>query len=164
MESTEPHPNAIDAAAALRDAEASRAALARGIRTPPWFFTSIGVAIAAQIALTAVGFSWSIGSGGIAGLSASTIAAFAAGIAILAGVAAVQLAAFRRLNGVWVGGLLSRVVLGTGALASVAYVVALLAAIWAAIGTQWWLVAISSIIGGAAYALAGRRWLDGYRA
>ena len=138
--------------------------LAQRIRTPSWFFTSIGVAIAAQIALTAVAMSWSVSGSGIAAISTWTLAAFAAGIAILLAVAGLQLAAFRRLNGVWLGGLLSRVVLGTGALASGAYLVALGAAIWSAIDAQWWLVATCSIIGGAAYAFAGRRWFDAYRA
>ena len=138
--------------------------LAQGIRMPAWFFTSIGIAIAAQIGLTAVAMSWSVSGSGITSVSTWAIAAFAAGIAILLAVAGVQLAAFRRLNGVWVDGLLSRVVLGTGALASGAYVVALGAAIWSAIEAQWWLVATCSIIGGAAYALAGRRWFDAYLA
>ena len=138
--------------------------LAQRIRTPPWFFTSIGFAIAAQIALTAVAISWSVSESGISAISTGTLAAFAAGVAVLFAVAGVQLAAFRRLNGVWVGGLLSRVVLGTGALASGAYIVALGAAIWSAIDAQWWLVATCSIVGGAGYALAGRRWFDAYRA
>ena len=133
MESSERHPNATEASAALSDAEASRAELAQRIRTPSWFFTSIGVAIAAQIALTAVALSWSVSDSGIAAVSTWTLAAFGAGIAILLLVAGVQLAAFRRLNGLWLGGLLSRVVLGTGILASGAYVVALGAAIWSAI-------------------------------
>ena len=164
MESSERHPNATEASAALSDAEASRAELAQRIRTPSWFFTSIGVAIAAQIALTAVALSWSVSDSGIAAVSTWTLAAFGAGIAILLAVAGVQLAAFRRLNGLWLGGLLSHVVLGTGVLASGAYVVALGAAIWSAIAAQWWLVASCSIIGGAAYALAGRRWFNSYRA
>ena len=42
--------------------------------------------------------------------------------------------------------------------------VALRAAIWAAIEAQWWLVATCSIVGGAVYALAGRRWFEAYRA
>ncbi|MGH3055503.1 MAG: hypothetical protein ACRDL7_11060 [Gaiellaceae bacterium] len=75
-----------------------------------------------------------------------------------------QLARFRRLNGVWLSGFLSRVVLGTGTLASVSYGVAFGAATWAAFEAQWWLVATCSIIGGAAYALNGRRWLRAYRA
>ena len=138
--------------------------LAQRLRTPPLFFTSIGVAIALQIALTAVALSWSVGAGGITGLSGWSLAVLVAGVAVLLAVAGVQLAAFRRLNGVWIGGLLSRVVLGTGAIASFAYVLALLAAIWAAIEAQWWLVATCSIVGGAAYALGGRRWFEAYRA
>lgn len=138
--------------------------LAQRLRTPPLFFTSIGVAIALQIALTAVALSWSVGDGGITTLSSWTLAFLVAGVAVLLVVAGVQLAAFRRLNGVWIGGLLSRVVLGTGAIASFAYVVALLAAIWAAIESQWWLVIVCSVVGGAAYAFGGRRWLEAYRA
>ena len=75
-----------------------------------------------------------------------------------------QLARFRQLNGVRLGGLLSRVVLGTGTLASVSYAVAAVFAIVGAFDKRWWLVAISSIIGGALYALNGRRWLRAYRA
>ena len=164
MESTEQHPSAREASAALDDAVASRAILAQRLRTPPWFFTSIGVAIAVQIALTAIALSWSVGAGGITGLSDWSLAVFVAGVAVLLAVASVQLAAFRRLNGAWIGGLLSRVVLGTGAIASSAYVLALLGAIWAAIDAQWWLVATCSIVGGAAYALGGRRWFRAYRA
>jgi len=135
------------------DAEASRATLAKGITTPSWFFTSIGAAIAVQIASTAVG---------LGATSAATLSALVAGIVASAAVAGVQLARFRRLNGVWVGGLLSRVVLGTGALASASYAVAIGAATWAAFDAQWWLVVIWSAIGGAAYALSGRRWLRVY--
>jgi hypothetical protein len=74
-----------------------------------------------------------------------------------------QIARFRRLNGVWLGGLASRVVLGTATVASVSYPVALGAAIWAAYGERWWLVAVWSSVGGAAYALSGRRWMRSYR-
>ncbi len=147
-------PAATEAAAWLDDAEASRAALARDIKTPSWFFTSIGAAIAVQIATTAVG---------VAHPSPSTLVALAAGIAFLVAVAAVQLTRFRQLNGVWLGGLLSRAVLGFDTLASVAYGVAAAAAIFAAFSSQWWLVISLSITGGAAYALSGRRWLRAYR-
>ena len=164
MESTEHHPSATEASAALDDAVASRAMLAQRLRTPPLFFTSIGVAIALQIALTAIGLSLSVAGGGITALTGWSLAFLLAGIAVLLVVAGVQLAAFRRLNGVWIGGLLSRVVLGTGAIASAAYVLALLGAIWAAIDSQWWLAITSSIVGGAAYALGGRRWFEAYRA
>lgn len=152
MESTPQRPTAAEAAAALTEAEASRSALAHGIATPPWFFTSMGAAIATQIATTAIG----LGDG--------ALWALAAGLAVFAAVAGVQLARFRRRNGVWVGGFASRVVLGTGMAASVSYVVALGVAIWAAYEAQWWLVALCSIAGGAAYALGGRRWMRAYRA
>ena len=76
--------------------------------------------------------------------------AVVAGVAVFAAVAGVQLARFRRLNGVWLGGFTSRVVLGTATAASVSYAVALGAAIWAAYGERWWLVALWSSVGGAA--------------
>jgi len=152
MESTPERPTAADASAALADAEASRAGLARGIATPAWLFTSMSVAIAAQIATTAVAF----------GEGAPWLVV--AGLVVFAVVAAVQLARFRRRNGVWLGGFASRVVLGTGTAASLSYAVALGAAIWAAYGSRWPLVALCSVAGGAAYALAGRRWMRAYRA
>jgi hypothetical protein len=155
MENTQKPPTAAEAAAALNDAEASRTLLAQRIRTPSWFFTSIGAAIAAQIASTAMG---------VGAPSRWTLAALAAGVVVLLAVAGVQLARFRQLNGVWLGGFLSRVVMGTGTLASISYAVAAAVAIWAAFDAQWWLVPTWSIIGGAAYALSGRRWVRSYRA
>jgi hypothetical protein len=151
MENTPHRPTAAEASAALHDAEAARATLADRIATPSWFFASMSIAIAVQIATTATGLDddapWLIVGG---------LAAFAA-------VAGVQLARFRRVNGVWLGGLASRVVLGTGTAASVAYPVALAAAIFAADDDRWWLVALWSALGGAAYALSGRRWMRSYR-
>ena len=152
MESTPDRPTAAQAAAALTDAETARAALARAIATPSWFLPSIAAAVAAQIAATAVGI----------GEDAPLVVV--AGLAIFAAVAAVQLARFRRRNGVWLGGFASHVVLGTATLASAGYAVALAAAIWAAFGEQWWLVALCAIAGGVAYAVGGRRWMDAYRA
>src|SRR3954469_21330019 len=160
MES-EPHrPTAEKASAALVDAEATRATLADQIATPSWFFVSLGVAIAAQIATVAVG------RGDKPALDAGEVGTpwlVAAGVALLAAVAGVQLARFRRLNGVRLGGFASRVVLGRATGASVAYPLALGAAIWAAYGERWWLVALCSSVGGAAYALSGRRWMHTYR-
>src|SRR4051812_1166771 len=160
MESKPQRPTAGEASAALRDAEATRAALAGHIATPSWFFVSIGVAIAAQIAAVAVGLGdkQALDGGEVAGPWLA-----AAGVALFAAVAGVQLARFRRLNGVWLGGFASRVVLGTATAASVSYPVAIAAAIWAAYGERWWLVALWSAMGGAAYALSGRRWLHRYR-
>lgn len=152
MESSHERPTAAEASAALTEAEASRATLAHGIATPSWFFTSMSAAVAAQIATTAVG------------LGADVPWVMAAGLALFAAVAGMQLARFRRLNGVWLGGLASRVVLGTGIPASTSYAIALGAAIWAGYDARWWLVALWSTAGGAAYALSGRRWLRTYRA
>ena len=86
-----------------------------------------------------------------------------AGLALFAAVAGLQLARFRRRNGVWLGGLASRVVLGTGTVASASYAIALGAAIWAAYDAQWWPVMLCSAGGGAAYALSGRSWIRTYR-
>jgi hypothetical protein len=151
MENIPERPTPSGALAALTDAEASRAALAHGIATPSWLFTSIGAAIATHIATTAIGLGdgapWLV----------------AAGLAIFAAVAWVQLVRFQRLNGVWLGGFASRVVLGTGNAASASYVIALGAAIWAAFAAGWWFVALWSIAGGAAYAFYGRRWMRAYR-
>jgi hypothetical protein len=151
MESAPHRPTASEASAALVDAEAARATLADHIAAPSWFFTSMGVAIAVQIATTA------------AGLGHETPWLIAGGLVVFAAVAGVQLARFRRVNGVWLGGFASRVVLGTATAASVSYTVALGAAIWAAFGDHWWLVALWSAVGGAAYALSGARWMQTYR-
>jgi len=152
LSSMESKPSRAEAATALRDAEASRAAIAAGVAPPSWFSTSICVAISVQIATTAVG----LGDG--------TVWVLAAGLAFFAVVAGVQLARFRRRNGVWLGGFASRVVLGTGTAASSSYVIALGAAAWAALEEQWWLVALCALGGGGAYALSGLRWLRGYQA
>jgi hypothetical protein len=152
LSNMESKPTAAEAAAALQDAEASRTALAGAVATPSWFSTSIAAAIAVQIATTAIG----VGEGAPWLLLG--------GLAVFAAVAGVQLARFRRCNGVWLGGFASRVVLGTATPASAAYAVALGAAIWAAFSASWWLVAVASVAGGAAYALGGVRWLGAYRA
>jgi hypothetical protein len=151
MESTPPRPTATEASAALRDAEAARTTLAGRIAVPAWFFASLGVAIAVQIAMTAVGVGddapWLI----------------VGGLAVFAAVAGLQLGRFRRRNGVWLGGFAGRVVLGGATTTSVAYTVALGAAVWAGSGDRWWLVALWSATGGAAYALGGSRWMRRYR-
>jgi membrane protein implicated in regulation of membrane protease activity len=55
------------------------------------------------------------------------------------------------------------VVLGTATAASVSYPIALGAAMWAAYGEHWWLVALWSALGGVVFALSGRRWMRSYR-
>lgn len=144
-----------EAAAALVDAESSRTRLAEGIAVPSLLYASLGTAIAAQIATTALG---------LAGVGRWPGATLLAGAAMLIAVAGVQLVRFRRLNGVWLGGFASRVVGGTATAASISYTLALGAAIWAAYARAGWLVAVCSLAGGTAYALSGRRWVRIYRA
>lgn len=148
------NPSPSEASAALADAEASRARLAGGLVLPPLFFASIGAAITTQIATAAVGLSqhdtWATW------LLLGGLGAFIA-------VAAVQLARFRRLNGVWVGGLAGRGVLGTATSSWVSYALADGAAVWAAFERLWWLVGLCSLAGGVAYAFSGRRWFRIYR-
>lgn len=152
MESRSTTPD--EAALALDAAEASRARLARRLEVPSAFFTSIGAAIAVQIASAAVGISEQ---------SARGLLLLLAGGAAFAVTAALQLARFRRRNGVWLAGLASRVVLGTATTASAVYVAALGAALWAAFSGAWWFVVAASIVGGVGYGLCGRRWLRVYR-
>jgi hypothetical protein len=151
MESKRRRPTAAEASAALSEAHMARATLAAHITTPAWLFPSLSVAIAIQIATTA------------AGLGHDTPWLIAGGLAVFTAVAGVQLARFRRVNGVWLGGFASRVVLGAATAASVAYTGALAAAIWAAYSDQWWLVGLWAAVGGAAYALCGLRWMRDYR-
>jgi hypothetical protein len=147
-------PEPLDPYAALVDADAARDDFVRAIALPSFFLTSIGAAISAQVATTAVG---------VAHAAAWAPWALLGGLAVFVLVASVQLARFRRLNGVWVGGLASRVAGGTATAASTWYVLSLGAAMWAAFERAWWLVAVCAVAGGVAYALAGRRWVRSYR-
>ena len=85
------------------------------------------------------------------------------GVALFVLVAAIQLLLFRQLNGVRLGGLASRVVLGTATAASISYAFAFGASAWAAFNRMWWLAAVCAVAGGAAYALSGRRWWRRYQ-
>ena len=153
METPEPSPTPDDAAAALVEAEASRTRLAGTLALPSFFYAAIGAAIAVQIATAAFSIADER-------LWAPTRLA---GLALFALVAGIQLLRFRQLNGVWLGGLASRVVLGSAMAASTSYVLALGASAWAGFNRRWWLVAVCAVAGGAAYALSGRRWLRRYQ-
>jgi hypothetical protein len=115
----------------------------------------IGAAVALQVGTAAVGI--------VVG-SAWALSLLAAGVLLFGLVAGVQLYRFRRLNGIWLHGFASRAVLGSATVASVAYAVALAAAVTAAFQDLWWLVGLCALAGGLAYALSGRRWLRAYRA
>jgi len=153
MENSEPSPTPEDAAAALVEAEASRTHLAGTLALPSFFYAAIGAAVAVQIATAAFSITddrvWApIRLGGVA---------------LFVLVAAIQLVRFRQLNGVRLGGLASRVVLGTATAASISYAFALGASAWAGFNRRWWLVIVCAVAGGAAYALSGRRWWRRYQ-
>jgi membrane protein implicated in regulation of membrane protease activity len=155
MENKPNAPTPHEAAAAIAEAEAGRALLAAHVVVPRLFFVSIGAAVAIQIGTTAAG---------VAGAGESPLWVLTAGFAVFVVVAAIQLSRFRKLNGVWLGGLVSRVVGGTAVAASTSYVAALAAAVWAAFAGAWWLLPLCAAAGGAAYALSGRSWMRRYRA
>ena len=154
MENMTDVPSPDDAAAALSDADAARTRLTDGLVLPSFFYISIGAAVTAQITTAAVGLA--VHTNWAQWLLIAGLAAFAL-------VAALQLIRFRRRNGVWVGGLAGRVVLGTATTSSLSYALALGAAVWAGFEDLWWLLGICSLAGGVAYTLSGRRWLRIYR-
>src|SRR4051794_24736683 len=141
----ESKPDVTESALALVDAERSRDRFARAVAIPSWFATSLGAAIALQIAAATVGPGDDRPVLVLAGLVPFLV------------VAAVQLLRFRRRNGVWLGGLASHVVFGTATAAAVSYPMALGLALWAAYADRWALVAACAVAGGAAYGLSGRR-------
>ena len=149
METSESRPTPEEAAAALLEAGSARDHLANRVTLPSWFHTSIGLAIAVQTATMAVG---------VADQSSAGIGLAVAGLVPFVLVAAVQLVRFRRLNGVWVGGLAR-----SDATASTVHLLAMGAAIWAAFEASWWLVGMCAIAGGVGHALGGVRWMRSYR-
>jgi hypothetical protein len=143
-----------DPRVAIADAEAARARLVGALELPSFFYASIAAAITAQIALAAAGIAWQDTRG---------VVLASIGVVIFVAVCAIQLNRFRRLNGVWVAGLLSRVMAGTAPASSVTYALSFAAATWVAFAQQWLLVALAAAIGGIAFAASGRHWWRGYR-
>src|SRR3954454_6781464 len=154
METSGSRPTPDEAAGALLDAGSAPDQLSHRLTLPSLVYSSIGLAIAVQTATLAVG---------VAAQSSAGIGLAVAGLVPFVLVALVQLVRFRRLNGVWVGGLASRVVFGSDAAASTAHFLAMGAAIWAAFEERWWLVGLCAIAGGVGYALCGVRWMRSYR-
>jgi hypothetical protein len=143
-----------DPADELAAADAARQRLAQALRLPSWFHTSLGVAVAVQLAAVAYGVAEQDGRGMLVLL---------AGLLVFLVVAGVQVARFRRLNGVRVDGLVSRAVLGTSTWSWVAECAGLAGAIWAAVEGQPWLVAAVAVAGGAAYAASSHVWWRRYQ-
>jgi hypothetical protein len=155
MENMAINPTPEDASAALSEADISRSQFAGRIALPSYFATSIGTAVAVQIAATAFGLAEGGGRGWWW---------LVAGVTLFALVGLVQLLRFRQLNGAWLGGLASRFVGGTATAASVSYGLACAAAILSAFAGRWWLVVVCAVAGGVSYAVSGRRWLRAYQA
>jgi hypothetical protein len=143
-----------DAAAQLAEAEGLRLRLATGLRLPAGFHVVLGVTTAVQMAATGVGIGAQTGAG---------LLLVGCGCALFLVVAALLAWRFRAINGVWVGGLLARSVLGMTTAASWAYGVPFAFAVWAALAGQGWLAVLISVAGGAAYAVVARRWWAAYR-
>ncbi len=73
-------PTPEDAAAALAAAETSRAQLAGGLRLPSFFYSSIGVAVAIQIATAAVEVAFDTGWTRLLAIAGVALFALTAGI------------------------------------------------------------------------------------
>jgi len=143
-----------DSSAQLAAAELARQRLTDGLRLPSWFHTSLGVAVAIHIGAAAYGIADQSGSG--------VLIAFAGCLPFFA-VAWVQVARFRRLNGVRVDGFVSRAVLGTSTWSVLAEVVGLGGAVWAAMEDQPGLAAAAAVAGGAGYAAGAHLWWRAYQ-
>ena len=154
METSGNSPTPDEATAALLAASSARDRLSHQLTLPSLFYTSIGLAVIIQITTVAVG---------VAEQNSAGFGLAVGGLVLSVLIAVVQLIRFRRLNGVWVGGLASRVVFGGDAAASTAHLLAMGFAIWAAFEERWWLVGLCAIAGGVGYALCGVRWMRSYR-
>lgn len=154
MESNPERPDPDDARADLAVADEARRRLTAGLRLPTGFLVVFAGAVAVQLGTAAYG---------IAAQTVAGLAVVLAGLAVFLGVAALLLHRFSRLNGVRVDGLASQIVLAAGASASLVYLGALAAGIWAAFTSQWWLVALASVAGGVGCALGTRHWWRTYR-
>ncbi len=153
MESKPSAPDPDSARAVLAGADRARERMASGLRLPAELVPALGAAVAVQVATAA----W-----GIAQQTAAGMVVLLLGLATFALVAVLVLHRFRRINGARVDGLASQVLLGTGPTATGAYVGAMAAATWAAFASQWWLVAVAAVAGGAGYALGVRQWWRAY--
>jgi hypothetical protein len=151
MESSE---SGQDAAAQLAEAEGLRIRLTAGLRLPAAFHVVLGVTTAVQMAAATLG---------VGAQTAAGLLLVGCGCALFLVVAALLVWRFRAINGVWVGGLLARSVLGMTTAASWAYGLPFAFAVWAALAGHSVLAVLISVIGGAAYAVAARRWWAAYR-
>ena len=153
MESKSTAPDPEGARAVLAGADLSRDRLTSALRLPTGLVPALAVGVALQVATAA----W-----GIARQTTFGMVVLLVGLAVLALIAGFALLWFRRINGARVDGLASQILLGTGPLATGAYLGALAAATWAAFEAQWWLLVVAAAGGGVGYALAVRQWWCAY--
>jgi hypothetical protein len=154
MESTPVPQTPGDPRSELAGADQARQRLAAGLELPTGLLPALAAAVAVQVGAAAYG---------IAAQTAAGLAVALAGLAVLMGVAAVLLYQFRRINGVRVAGLSSQIVLGTGGISTLVYLVGFGVATWAAFETRWWLVAMAAVAAGVGYASGTLRWWRAYR-
>ena len=154
MESTRPNDAPDDPRGALLAADQARQQLTAGLRLPATLYPMVATAVAVQLGTAAYG---------IAAQTTAGLAVILAGLAVFLGVAALTLHQFRQINGVRVDGLASQIVFAAGPVASVAYLGAFGAGVWAAFASLWWLVAVAAAFGGVGSALGIRRWWQAYR-
>lgn len=153
MESTPGGPDSEGARTVLAGADDARRRLTSALRLPAGVVPAIATGVALQVATAA----WGIAQQTTAGMVVLLV-----GLAVFALVAGFALHRFRRINGARVDGLAGQILLGTGPVATGAYLGALAAATWAAFDSQWWLVAIAAVAGGAGYAFGVRQWWRAY--
>jgi len=154
MESMPVQQDPDDPRSALAEADRARQRLAAGLRLPTGLHPALAAAVAVQVGTAAYG---------IAAQTAAGLVVALAGAAVFLGVAALALHQFRRVNGVRVDGLASQIVLGAGAMSTLVYMGAFVAATWAAFESRWWLVAATAAAGGVGYAFCALRWWHTYR-
>ncbi len=143
-----------DTAAALRDAEQARDALAGDVRLPRGHDLALGAAVAALIA------TW---GPGVALDDALARWALAGALVLFLVVALAELWLFSRVNGVRVGGYANKVVFGGTPVASWGLGMGFVASLVGAFEGWWWLVAVAALAGGAAYGWGARVWMRRYR-
>jgi hypothetical protein len=154
MESSPAPQTPGDPRSELDVADQARQRLAAGLRLPTGLHPALAAAVAVQVGAAAYG---------IAAQTTTGIAVALAGVAVLMGMAALLLYQFRRINGVRVDGLSSQIVLGTGGISTLVYLVGFGVATWAAFESRWWLVAAAAVAAGVGYAFGTFRWWHAYR-
>jgi hypothetical protein len=154
MESNQVPQPPSDPRSELAVADQARQRLAAGLRLPIGLHPALAAAVAVQVGAAAFG---------IAAQTTAGLAVALAGLAILMGVAALLLYQFRRINGVRLDGLSSQIVLGTGGISTLVYLVGFGIATWAAFESRWWVVATAAVAAGVGYAFGTFRWWHAYR-